>query len=59
MSGVDVSKVVAYGLIGPTNGVTVSKVVAYVLLEPGVESGVTPPVHRSYTYAQRLPQGGN
>lgn len=57
MSGVDVSKVVAYGLIGSGDGVTVSKVVAYVLLEPGVEAGATPPVHHSYTYAQRLKGG--
>lgn len=56
MSGVDVSKVVAYGLIGPTSGVTVSKVVAYVLLQPGTEAGATAPKHNMHTYGQILDQ---
>jgi hypothetical protein len=55
MSGVDVSKLTAYGVIGPKTGVTVTKVVGYVVLQPGSESGGTLN-HRGYTYAQRLRQ---
>lgn len=50
---VEVTKLVTYGVIGPVQGVSISKVVAYVVLVPGVESGVTPPVHHSFTYGQR------
>lgn len=52
--GVDVSKVVGYGLTGPSSGISVSKVVGYVLLVPGTESGATPPVQHAFTYAQKL-----
>jgi predicted RNA-binding protein with TRAM domain len=50
------SKVVAYGVIGSGEGVTASKIVAYVVMAPGTESGVTPPDHRPFTYAQRIPK---
>lgn len=51
---VNVPKVVAYAVQGPPQGVAVSKVVAYVVMQPGSEEGATPPVHRAFSYAQRV-----
>jgi len=53
--GVDISKVVAYGLTGPSSGVTISKFVAYVVLKPGTEAGAPDPEPKQgFTYAQIL-----
>lgn len=54
--GVDVSKLVSYGLIGPPTGVTVSKLVAYIVMIPGVEAGAPEPTPRQvpFCYAQTL-----
>lgn len=52
---VDASKVVGYGLTGPSSGVTISKVVGYVLMYPGTEAGgPDPEPKQGYTYAQIL-----
>jgi hypothetical protein len=49
-----VTKVVGYGLTGTASGIKLPKIVGYILMQPGAESGVTPPVHHSFTYGQRL-----
>lgn len=52
--GVDLTKHVAYALIGANDGAGVSKFVAYVLLEPGAEEGADPEPRQGFTYAQTL-----
>jgi predicted RNA-binding protein with TRAM domain len=54
MSGVDVSKLTAFGVTGSGAGVTVSKVVGFVILTPGTEEGGTVPTQFFYTYGQRI-----